>query len=878
MAIKSQDSWIRTFKTISKSDITTVGGKGANLGELTRVNIPVPPGFCITTKAYTHFLESNKLSPILQKMMEDLEKKNQISQIHPTIETLFLNSSIPDDLIAEISRNISQIGNQFAYAVRSSATSEDLPDASFAGQLNSYLNIKGNDQIFIHVRKCWASLFTERVILYRKANEIDLSNLKISVIIQRMVNSEKSGIIFTADPVTQNRNVMTVDAGFGLGEALVSGLISADFYRIDKLNWNIIEQKISQKSMGIFPDPSKDTGVVEIKLEETQQSISTLSEDQCIALAKLAQKIETHYGSPQDIEWAIEKEEIFITQARPITTLFPLIVPLDGKAHLFLNFNYIQVMMDPVRPLGQSVLRMMLTRELDATSDECAVLHAAGNFLYADYSSILKFKGLRSKIKNMLSFILDQSTASAIQKGIDKLEDQIESSFKDRMVLRRTMLRIVPIGLMGLQNYLFRNPQKIFEKGANNLDSLVDTYRTQLATSSNNLSLVFTIERILHQILLHKVIYAGATILPGLILFRSLGKQAKKDGWEQDFNNLTRGLRGNITTEMDLEVASLTDLLIKAEKTKNRQEFETAFNKFLEKYGMRGPSEIDITRDRYFENQQMLLNIMEGNKRNKIQGDHLKNYEELTQKSHESVERIINSYKGLKKKKMIRKLDLFRACMPFREHPKYAIMRIFWLIKQSLLKIGRDLREEGWVETTKDIYYLRLPEIQAILECPKEQKVNKMIRIQEKIKKQKRMYSNAFKMNSPKVLTGDGEIMKSEIHIENYPEGAIIGSAVSTGIITGIAHIIQDPTREVLHKGEILVAKFTDPGWTPLFINAAALVMEVGGMMTHGSVIAREYGIPAVVGADCATQRIKTGQKIRVNGDLGFVEIIEQNF
>ncbi|MHA1647382.1 MAG: hypothetical protein ACTSVL_07405 [Promethearchaeota archaeon] len=319
-------------------------------------------------------------------------------------------------------------------------------------------------------------------------------------------------------------------------------------------------------------------------------------------------------------------------------------------------------------------------------------------------------------------------------------------------------------------------------KGAN-----LASYKTQMTLPSNNLSLLFTVERILHEMLLHKAIYAMPSALPGLILFRSLGKQAKKNGWEQDFNNITRGLRGNITTKMDLEVASLTDLLIQAEKTKNRQEFENAFNKFLVKFGMRGPSEIDITRERYFENQQMLINIMEGNKRNKIQGDHLKNYEQMTRKSQESVERILNYYRGIKKRRMKRKLALFRACMPFREHPKYAIMRIFWFIKQSLLKIGGDLHDESWLEATKDIYYLRLPEIQAILECPEEQKVRNTYQIQEKIKIRKRKYSNSFKINSPKVLTGDGEIMKPEINLDNFPEGAIIGSAVSTGEFTGIA-------------------------------------------------------------------------------------------
>jgi pyruvate,water dikinase len=338
---------------------------------------------------------------------------------------------------------------------------------------------------------------------------------------------------------------------------------------------------------------------------------------------------------------------------------------------------------------------------------------------------------------------------------------------------------------------------------------------------------------------------------------------------------------------MDFAVANVADTFNRNGGNPHASEFEAALAAFLKQYGMRGPGEIDITRDRYAENTDMLSKIIAGNT-HKEQSDHWEKHEDLKRKAQVAGERLASKaaqgWMGWLKAKIVRRLLLsFRTYMPFREYPKYTIMRIFAELKKHLLTIGAYLQAGGFIDKTADLSYLSLPEIQSLLESFESIPDNRRAKIQEAkiqktrqlIKKRVKDYQHYNNLNPPIVMTSEGEIMRPKPVLQDLPPNAVAGSSVSAGIVEGFARVILDPTRETLKKGEILVTRFTDPGWTPLFISAAGLVMEVGGLMTHGSVIAREYGIPAVVGVVNATRYFKTGQKIRVNGDLGIIEIIE---
>ena len=330
-----------------------VGGKGANLGELSRIEgIQVPEGFCITTEAYKEIIENNAVFNSLLDQLAVLKADNRkaISEISAKIRKVIEEIAIPKDIDSEITRHLEQLGEKNAYAVRSSATAEDLPTASFAGQQDTYLNIIGKEAILKHISKCWASLFTDRAVIYRFQNGFDHSKVHLSVVVQKMVFPHVAGILFTADPVTSNRKVLSIDASFGLGEALVSGLVNADNYKVR--DGKIIDKKISTKKLAIYA--LKDGGTKEQEIEPEQQNRQALTDEQILQLERMGRKIEEHFGSPQDIEWCLVDDTFYIVQSRPITTLYPIPEANDQENHVYVSVGHQQMMTDAMKPLGLS--------------------------------------------------------------------------------------------------------------------------------------------------------------------------------------------------------------------------------------------------------------------------------------------------------------------------------------------------------------------------------------------------------------------------------------------------------------------------------------------------------------------------------------------
>ena len=426
------NSYILGFQEIDKTKLAMVGGKGANLGELSRIEgIQVPEGFCVTTEAYKAIVENVKEFSSLLDQLSLLKADNRegISEISAKIRNLIEEIDIPEDIDKEITSSLAQLGENNAYAVRSSATAEDLPTASFAGQQDTYLNIIGKEAILRHISKCWASLFTDRAVTYRIHNNFGHRKVHLSVVIQKMLLPEASGILFTADPINFNRKVTSIDASFGLGEALVSGLVNPDIYKVR--DGIIVDKKISAKKMAIYA--LKEGGTEEKRIEDECQNKQTLSDEQILQLEQTGRKIEGYFGCPQDIEWCIswghssdsslsgdippsakssshrrrvpipnsevcpsssEQNKFFIVQSRPITTLFPIPDVRDGKNHVYMSFSHQQMMTDAMKPFGLSFFQLGiddfpliqaggrlfidLAHDLATTSGKRIVLMAAG--------------------------------------------------------------------------------------------------------------------------------------------------------------------------------------------------------------------------------------------------------------------------------------------------------------------------------------------------------------------------------------------------------------------------------------------------------------------------------------------------------------------
>ncbi len=356
-------SYVLGLQEIDLTQVKLVGGKGAHLGVLSRIQgIRVPAGFCVTTDAFRRIMEDapsidDRLDRLSHLNPDDREAIRTLSaEIRRTLEGIV----IPDDLAAAITRPLARLGEQAAYAVRSSATAEDLPAASFAGQQDTYLNVVGPAAILQHVSRCWASLFTERAVTYRLRNGFDHRQVRMAVVVQQMVFPQVAGILFTADPVTSNRKVASVEASFGLGEALVSGLVNADVYKVR--DGEVVARAVATKQLAIHASPAGGTKEEPIELERQEQP--ALTDAQVVRLAQLGRQIEEHFGHPQDIEWCLVDDDFQVVQSRPITTLFPIPAASDRDNHVYVSVGHQQMMTDPMKPLGLSLWQLTALRPM----------------------------------------------------------------------------------------------------------------------------------------------------------------------------------------------------------------------------------------------------------------------------------------------------------------------------------------------------------------------------------------------------------------------------------------------------------------------------------------------------------------------------------
>lgn len=876
------------FDEIDKKDLPLVGGKGANLGEMTKAGFPVPFGFCVTTESYKEFINYNRLYDFIVEEIKDANLDN-ISTIGIKIREKIEQAKMPKELEEEIIKAADKIGIDNYYAVRSSATAEDLAFASFAGQQDTYLNIKGKAPIIIAVRNCWASLFTDRAILYRLQNKIEHEKVHMSVVVQKMVLPDIAGIMFTADPVLGHRGIISIDASYGLGEALVSGLVSPDIYKFKKEKKEITSKTIAEKKLAIMPIHGGGTKKVDITGEKSTSQV--MKDSEIKKLADLGMKIEKHYGCPQDIEWCLEKDNLYIVQSRAITSLFPLPTPIndDNNIHAYISINHLQVMTDPMSPLGLDLFRDMLPFGRNIKREEkYKILVSAGGRIYADISGLMNSKRIREKLLDLLTNA-DVLMAEALGELL-KREDFKEKLKGKKANFKPFLKYITPVAVKVIKNLLFTNPEGTIEFMNNYIKQReADTLNAILSTKPG-------IERL-------NVIYEKASLYedakkvipylaPGIIAFKTLEKlEMRLLGTNNYTNIIVKGLEGNITTEMGLLTGDLADMVRKSQslidefenedyktlvlrinEVKGNDEFKRFFNNFINMYGVRASGEIDIAIDRWMENPEPLIKAILATIKTSKEGTHREEYKNTIEKAKAAAEKMVEEIQAkhgrIKAKIASRLILILRNSFPIREHHKFMMMRLCMIFKKELLKEAENLVNKGHLNEEKDIFYVNFEELyKAIINNESLKKI---------VEQRKEECEHYKKLSAPRVITSEGEEIKAGYKIGNLPKGALPGIPVSSGIIEGIAKVITDPSKAALNKGEILVAPFTDPGWTPLFINAGGLVMEVGGLLTHGTVVAREYGIPAVVGISDATKKIKTGQRIRVDGDSGYVIVIEE--
>lgn len=866
-------SFVLDFQEIEKTQLFLVGGKGLNLGELSNIQgIQVPEGFCVTTVGYEQAIGKNGAFQTLlnQLAMLKIEERDRIGEISKQIREVIMAVEIPVDVVESVAHYLSHFGDKHAYAVRSSATAEDLPYASFAGQQDTYLNIIGKENILQHIKKCWASLYTDRAVIYRMQNGFDHNQVSICVVVQKMVFPEASGILFTADPITSNRKVLSIDASFGLGEALVSGLVSADNYKVKEDE--IVEKVIATKKLAIYG--RKEGGTERKKIAPNQQKIQTLTEQQILQLARIGRQIEAYFGCPQDIEWCLVDDTIYIVQSRPITTLYPIPEVNDGKNHVYISVGHQQMMTDAMKPLGLSFF--LLTTS--------APMCKAGGRLFVDATQRLASPASRDYLINTLGksdpLIRDALTTVIERKNFIELLSDDEKE--------KDLSKKVPPASSQPQP---ENDPEIVTNLIKNSESSIEELKRNMQTKSGVDVLDFILEDIQQ---LKKVLFNSqsiAIIMAGMNASSWINE--KMEQWLGEKNAadvLSQSVQHNITSEMGLALLDVADVirpypevitylqhveddsfLDELIQFKGGEKVRDAIGAFLSKYGMRCSGEIDITKTRWSEQPATIIPMILNHIRDFEYGASKRKFEEGLQealkKEEELLERLQHLPDGEQKveetKRMICNLRNF---IGYREYPKYGMIHRYFIYKQALLKEAEKLVQNNVLDEIEDIYYLTFEELYEVVRTNKlDYKI---------IHKQKNAYKLYEKLTPPRVITSDGEIITGKYKRENLPAEAIVGLPVSSGVVEGRARVILNMEDANLEDGDILVTAFTDPGWTPLFVSIKGLVTEVGGLMTHGAVIAREYGLPAVVGVENATKLIKDGQRIRVHGTEGYIEVL----
>jgi pyruvate,water dikinase len=775
--------------------------------------------------------------------------------------------AVPDDLAAAITRAHARHGERAAYAVRSSATAEDLPTASFAGQQDTYLNVVGPAAVLRHVSRCWASLFTERAVTYRRRNGIDHRTVHMAVVVQRMVLPHASGILFTADPVTGDRKAATVDAGFGLGEALVSGLVNPDVFTVR--NGEVVARRIAAKQRAVQALPSGGTRVVELDAERREQP--ALTDAQAVELVRLGRRIEAHFGRPQDIEWCLADDGFRIVQSRPITTLFPVPEADDEDHHVYVSVGHQQMMTDPMRPLGLSLWQLTAL----------VPMHEAGGRLFVDVT-----RGLASPTGR--AGLLD-----AMGKGDPLVRDALETlldrgDFVPSLPDPDPAPGGPPAG--GAPAPIATDPAfvtALIERSRASVAALERDLRTKTGPALFDFLLEAFEEhrRVLGDPASMQAIMAGmeATWWLNENLLTWLGEKNAAD-------TLTLSAPDNITSQMGLALLDVADairphpevvaflqgvededFLAELAKIPGGAAARDAIESYLDRYGMRCVGEIDITRPRWRERPGTLVPVLLDHVRNFGPGAAGQRFEEGRRKAREKERDVLSRLRALpdgdrKAEETKRMIDRVRTFIGYREYPKYGIVSRSFLYKQALLAEAGRLVRAGVLAEREDVFHLTFQEFHDVVRTH---------RVDERlIQRRKEAFRSYHALTPPRVLTSDGEAVTGSYRRDDAPAGALIGLPVSTGTVEGRARVVLDLAEADLEAGDILVTAFTDPSWSPVFVGIAGLVTEVGGQMTHGAVIAREYGLPAVVGVEQATRRIRDGQRIRVHGTDGHVEIL----
>jgi pyruvate,water dikinase len=876
-----------------------VGGKAANLGELIRAGFQVPEGFCVTTAAYELTSASAQLKPLLDAIaLAKPDDTAQLARLAAEVRAQLTAIKIPSSIVAAVRNAYRDLVTDevLAVAVRSSATAEDLPYASFAGQQDTYLNVMGFEQVLDATQRCWASLWTERAVAYRASQGIDPHSVRLAVIVQRMVDAQAAGILFTANPLTGRRRQAVINASVGLGEAVVSGLVNPDHFVVNPPAGDMVERRVGDKRLRTVP---RSGGGVEQAAVALPKGSFSLTDEQVIALARLGEQVGALFGASQDIEWAIDGDgRVWLTQARPITTLFPL--PADAPSHdetlhVYLSYNVQQGSHKPFTPLGISGTRLLVASILSFAGFPVSNLLEGPSFVkeaalrvYFDVTGALRSSVGRSMLTQMMAQAEAHAAAIFEQLTADpRLSLQSISRIGLIRAAARYFLRLRAVRTL-LQTLVF--PETAHPRLLQVERALRDAGSTRPdACARDDLEAVENLFMTAIPDLLPAVF---PVMMGGLATLELAEKLLGDRATTGELQIILRGLPFNPTTEMTLTLWALAQqiqgdrVLVEQVQATSAEKLAQAYSRgklppllqtgmaeLLAVHGHRSVNELDLGAPRWSEAPAYLFGVLASYLA-------LRDPESAPDVLYRGAAREANAMVAELARRASRQnwlrgrlvhflLNRARALGGLREMPRYLLALMLAQAQSPLRRVGAALVEARVLEAPEDIVFLSLPEVHEALSGQDYRSV---------VKNRRSLYQQEQKRRHvPLVLLSDGTAPAVEPKHAGAGDELLHGIPASPGIVTARAKVILDPLGAQLARGDILVAPSTDPGWTPLFLLAGGLVVETGGEMSHGAIVAREYGIPAVVGATGAVERIQTGQPITVDGTAGLVHLITES-
>jgi rifampicin phosphotransferase len=845
--------FIKQFDELGRDDIDQAGGKGANLGELTRAGLPVPPGFVIVTDAYRAYVAEHQLAEKIATPAAPTDDRGEYDSASQQIRALFTDE-ISDALREEIAEAYGGLGEDVSVAVRSSATAEDLPEASFAGQQDTYLNVRGLEDLLAAVRDCWASLWTSRAMTYRARQGIDPATVSLAVVVQQMVNAEAAGVMFTANPSNGRRDEVVISAAWGLGESVVSGSVNTDNIVVRKPDGTVVSSEIADKAVMTVP-AERRTQEQPVPAEQRQQPV--LSDSAAAELAGYGTRIEDHYGAPQDIEWALANGQFFILQARPITALpetespIPTDWPVPDPTAMYVRASIVEQLPDPLTPLFADMIDGAVTRSLqslfqefigeDVIRDDDVGLPTINGYAYYGYSRAGMAR-LMWKSPRAFQALLTGASQPRWRNYSHPRYRRIVNDWTARD-LKGTPTAALLDGVQELVDAAaeyYTAVQTIIPIAATSEVLFTWFYDAVVRQKDDPPAQVFVLGSDSEPIRAEKSLYDLAT-------------------WTRDHRELAEGLLALSPGEF-LERAG-------ASQDPVWHEWYTRFQAHLNSYG-HTIYNLDFANSVPADDPVPLLETL----RFFVSGkgsDPYQRQRSLATRREQATAVVLARLDRVRAKPFRRLLHWAQSVAPVREDALADVGLAWPQVRRMLLEIGQRLQQAGVISDSEDVFWLHRSEI--------DEGVGNLA---DQVEQRKAVWRGQLRATPPQLLPrgGWGDMFRRWMPAasEEQTGDVIKGIAGSMGTVTAPARVLGGPQDfRQMRPGDVLVASITTPAWTSLFAMASGVVTDIGGPLSHSSIVAREYGIPAVLGTAVATRRIHSGQMIKVDGDAGTVTLLD---